>query len=633
MNLPVKKIELVLPKEGLEKTIDALQVGGFLEIIPEKDNRSEEPLSQNEDLKLYSSEAEFALSFLKKFEEKENFAVNLILSFAPTKEGVTREDIQEVVSSSKIREVVKSCAEIEEKINLLNSKKDELLGEKKVLERFKNTTIIAGVELKKTIYFAGEIGIKEKELFLNDLGRKNCYIESGEETASSFNFVLYYEKKSKDLILKVLQKYGAKEEIVFWKETPRIALEKVEKKIKDIELESDIQFKEAQKLLFYVPKLKAFSDWLTWEMEKDDFLKKSGRTQRFVVLRAWTPEKAIKEIKDTLKRESSFFLLKEIPLQEGDNPPVVLLNRGTMGSFGIVTGVYGLPKKHEIDPTPYLAPFFIFYFALALSDSGYGLLLAALAFLGKKFLKKANADKFFNLFIFCGILTAIIGLFIGTFFGGSIAKSLMIADPMSDPISALIFVLALGFFQIFVGLVINLVWLIKNGQTDEALAGSGASIIFFIGIVLYLVTGNSSFVIAGVIMMASFAFIFSQAEGIFQRMGRSFGSVYALTGYFGDILSYSRILALGLATGIIAAVINMIAMIFKEMIPVPGLDLLVAGVILVVGHIGNLLINALGAFIHSARLQFVEFFSKFMEGGGRHFKPLSKKGRYVEIIN
>ncbi len=631
MNLPVKKIEIVLPKESVGETVDALQEGGFLEIIPEKDEG--EKIVKNENLRLYASEADFALSFLKQFEEKENFAVNLIFSFAPSKNGISREELEEVISSEKIKETIKKCAQIEEKLNELKVRKEDLEKEKKVLEKFKSTAVVGGIELKNIFYFAGSINSKDKSLFLEEVQKKSFYIEEGVEDSSALNFVFYYQGKNKEVALEVLKKYGAREEVVFWNELPRIALDKIERKIKDTEIEKEIQIKEAQKLLFYIPKLKAFFDWVTWEIEKEEFLEQTRSTAKYIVVNAWAPESSIKDIKNILSAKTTYFLLKELPLKKEDSVPVVLSNRGAMGSFGIVTGVYGLPKKHEIDPTPYLAPFFIFYFALALSDSGYGILLAALAFLGKKFLKKANADKFFNLFIFCGILTAVVGLFVGTFFGGSVTESLMIADPMSDPISALMFVLALGFFQIFVGLIIGMVWLIKSGQVDEAIAGNGASVVFFIGTALYVATGDIAFLFSGAALMALFAFAFSQTDSIFQKLGKAFGSIYALTGYFGDILSYSRILALGLATGIIAAVINMIAMIFKEMIPVPGLDLLIAGIILVVGHVGNLLINALGAFIHSARLQFVEFFSKFMEGGGRHFKPLSKKGRYVEIIN
>ncbi len=633
MNLPVKKIELVLPNEKLERLLDILQSSGSLEIISEEET-TEEGIANENDYKLRMSEANFALSFLEEFKPKENFVKNLIFSFVPTKDVIKENELKEIVLSSKTKDIVRECARIEEKINKLKSRREELIGEIGVLQNFSGTSVFLERGLDKINYFTGSVETKDKEDFLRELAKnKNFHIEEGKETTFVYNFVLFYLKEEKDDFLNVLEKYNVKEEAVFWKESPRKALEKREKELKDVDLEIDIQKKEAQKLLYFLPKLRALSDWLSWQIDKEEFLEKSRKTKKYVVVKAWTSEEDVTEIKKILKKETEYFLIRELLIEEGDNPPVIIKNEGATESFGIVTGVYGLPKSEEIDPTPYLAPFFIFYFALALSDSGYGILLAALAFLAKKIFKNAGAEKFFNLFIFCGILTAAIGVFVGTFFGSEAISSLKIADPLSDPIAALMFVLALGVLQIFIGLIIGMIWLIKKGKVNEAIAGNGASLIFFVGGILFVITDNLNFIISGTISMAIIAFIYAEEKGIFKKMGKAFGSLYGLIGYVGDILSYSRILALGLATGIIAMVINTIAVIFMDMIPIPGVDLIIAGVILVVGHIGNLLINALGAFIHSARLQFVEFFSKFMEGGGRYFKPLAKKGRFIKIIN
>jgi V/A-type H+/Na+-transporting ATPase subunit I len=630
MNLPVKKIEVVVPNENLTNVIDGFQEEGCLEIIPEKREYNGEKM---EDYKLRLSEVNFALTFLGDFKPKENFAKSLIFSFVPIKEELKKEELLEIVNSSEIKEIVIKCAFLEEKINKLETQKEKIQGEIDVLERFYRTSVFLEKNLKTVEYFAGLVDGKDTENFVSEISKgKAFYFEEGDVSDFSFNFVLYYQKKEKDYFLNVLKKYNAKEENVFWEENPSLAIEKRKKEVIDITLELDIQHKEVQKLLYFIPKMQALADWLSWEFDKDTFLKETQETKKYTVINAWIAKENISRIKDLIKKETDYFLIKELPLKKDDNPPVIIKNEKA-GTFGIVTGVYGLPKGNEIDPTPYLAPFFIFYFALALSDSGYGILLAALSFIAKKVFKKAGADKFFNLFIICGILTAVVGLFVGTIFGKETLEVLRIADPMSDPIGALLFVLALGVFQIFVGLVIGMVWLIKKGEFKEAVSGNGASVIFFVGAILFLITNNINFLISGVISMVILSFFYSSESGIFKRVGKALGSVYGLIGYVGDILSYSRILALGLATGIIAAVINMIALIFKEMIPIPGLDLFIAGVVLVVGHIGNLLINALGAFIHAARLQFVEFFSKFMEGGGRYFKPLEKNGRYIKVIN
>jgi V/A-type H+/Na+-transporting ATPase subunit I len=631
MNLLVKKIELVLPKDKIEETLDSLQEGGFLEIIPTSEQ--EFAINQDKDYKLQLSEVNFALSFLENFQEKESFLKNLISSFVPIKEKITEEQIKEIVYSPETKETIEKCASIEEEINELESEKEILSGEVSALSKFKETSVFLGEDLKQTTYFAGSIEAKHKESFLKEISNKETFcLEEGEEDSFSFCFVLFFFKKQANSFQEVLKKYQAKEQQVFWSEKPRKALEERERKINDINLELDIQRKEAQKLLFFVSKFQALSDWLGWQISKEQFLKQSEKTKRYFGIKAWVAQEDIKKVKEIVSRKTEFFLIKELLISEEDKPPVIIKNKGLFSSFGIVTGVYGLPKKNELDPTPYLAPFFIFYFALALSDSGYGALLVVFSFLAKKFFKNAGVDRFFNLFIFGGILTIFAGIFSGTVFGSDITQSLRIIDPMRDPIGTLIFVLALGFFQIYVGLIIGMVWLIKEKRAREGISGNGASIIFLTGAALFLITKESAFVVSGLIGMVLLAILYSETENLFQKASKGFGAVYGLIGYLSDILSYSRILALGLATGIIASVINMIAVIFKDMIPIPGVNWLIAGIVLVVGHTGNLLINALGAFIHSARLQFVEFFSKFMEGGGRYFRPLDKKSRFVEII-
>ena len=124
-----------------------------------------------------------------------------------------------------------------------------------------------------------------------------------------------------------------------------------------------------------------------------------------------------------------------------------------------------------------------------------------------------------------------------------------------------------------------------------------------------------------------------RAKNILLKFGIGIISLYGLINYLGDILSYSRLLALGLATGIIAMVINLVAMIFKDMMPFEWMGWIVAGIVLIGGHLFNIVINVLGAFIHSGRLQYVEFFPKFMEGGGRRFKPFTRKNNYIRVIN
>ncbi|MBM3250984.1 MAG: hypothetical protein FJZ07_02005 [Candidatus Nealsonbacteria bacterium] len=632
MNLPVKKIELILPKNRISELVEELQSGAFLEVIAGSETQ-EAADKKGDDYGLRLSEVNFALSFLENFKPKENFIKNIIFGLVSLKENIKESELRETVDSAEVKTVIQKCALLEEKINKLEVRKKQLFEESEVLEKFCGASIASGKILERVSYFIGSIDNKSKDDFLNEIAKRPFYLEKGKEGVFDFNFVLFYPQKEKRFFSEIFKKYPAKEENVFWQEEPCKALAARKKEIGEIGLELDIQRKEAQKLLFFVPKFRALSDWLNWQIEKENFLKQSEKTKKYLAFKAWVAEENIEKVRQNIKKITNHFLLKELPVSDEDRPPVIVKNKGIMNSFGIVTAVYGLPKRDELDPTPYLAPFFIFYFALALSDSGYGLILTILALLTRKIFKNAGIDAFLNLFIIAGILTTIVGVFAGTVFGSNITESIRIIDPLNDPIKTLIFVLFLGIFQIFIGLIVGMVWLIKSGKRKQALAGNGASIVFFIGIFLFFLTRKPSFIFFGLAVMIFMAIFYSLEKNIFLRIGKGFGAIYGLVGYFSDVLSYSRILALGLATGIIAAVINIIAVIFKDMVPIPAIGWLVAVIVLIIGHIGNLLINVLGAFIHSARLQFVEFFSKFMEGGGKYFKPFAKKGRFIEIIN
>jgi V/A-type H+-transporting ATPase subunit I len=250
-----------------------------------------------------------------------------------------------------------------------------------------------------------------------------------------------------------------------------------------------------------------------------------------------------------------------------------------------------------------------------------------------------------------GFVTFIIGALTGGWFGvvledlpeslGFAKRALTaikIFDPVKDPITMLIISFVLGFIQIWVGIAIDMWWKIKNKQIIDGILDSGTWLYFLSVIVFY---GATSFgllpdslkkialylLISGVVVI-----VLTQGrrqKNVFMKFLSGLGSLYGLVGYISDILSYSRLLALGLATSVIAMVVNLIGILFKDLVPVFGWILMI--LILVGGHTFNLVINVLGAFIHSGRLQFVEFFPKFFKGGGKIFKPFQRVSKYVSL--
>lgn len=632
MILSLKKIEIILLKEEAKEFLEKLQQFGVAEIISAQDKSVAEISDQKEKLELKLTELNFVTNFLKRFEPKAGFLQSLI----PLKKEFQLSQIEDISNSLKIKEIIKECNNLEAGLNELESKKEKLAKQIETLEIFSGLTISKSQgDLKNFEYKIGSLKKEKKQGLLERLKKAGFafYLEWAKVERQILGFAIIYPKERAQSINLILKEFEAKTEEILWVKPVDIFLEETKKELFLAQEEVKKQKARAEELAKRLPKLKALVDWFTWEKEKEEVFNLGARTKNYFSIKAWVPDYAFSRLKEEIAKTSPCFLLQEIPIETHEEPPVLMENKGPTACFRTVTDIYGAPKFTDPDPTPYLAPFFVAFFALSLSDSGYGLGLILISIFGKKFLKKFGFDRFFNILLIAGFFTIFAGLFTGTIFGTDIGERFRLLDPLKDPLGFLIFTLILGAFQVFTGIVIGLFWDIKHKGIREALAERGGSVAFFLALPVFALTRETMFLIGGIAFLPLFKIVFSKENNFFLRVGKGLGSLYGLSGYFSDILSYSRLLALGLATGIIGMVVNKIAFLFKDMSPFASLGYLIAGITLIGGHTFNLLINTLGAFIHSARLQFVEFFPKFIEGGGRYFKPFAKKGRFIEIIN
>ena len=270
-----------------------------------------------------------------------------------------------------------------------------------------------------------------------------------------------------------------------------------------------------------------------------------------------------------------------------------------------------------------------------LSDAAYGAILTIGSFI---ILKMFNIEglmkKIMKLFMYCGISTMFWGIMFGGVFGDMFGISALWFNPVEDPMTLLVFSLIFGGIHLFVGMGIKAYILIKSGHMVDAVCDIFLWYILLIGLVLFGV-GN---MITPVLSEIGKYMSIIGAVGILFTGGRSkkgigkitggLGSLYGITSYLSDVLSYSRLLALGLATGVVSQVINTLGKMLGG-----GIVAIVAMVIVfIIGHVFNLAINTLGSFVHSSRLQYVEFFGKFFEGGGTAFNPFKRRTKYVEIV-
>ena len=319
-----------------------------------------------------------------------------------------------------------------------------------------------------------------------------------------------------------------------------------------------------------------------------------------------------------------------------------------MDPFEAITEMYSLPDYRGVDPTKYFALFYAMFFGIMLSDAGYGIVIAAACFiLLRKFALEGMTYRMIKMFFYCGLSTVFWGALFGGWFGDFFqvaAKTVFHKEitinpiwfnPIDDPTRLLIWSLIFGVIHLFLGMGIKAGMLIKRGQWKDAVFDIFSWYMVITGGAMWLAGGSISQAIVkpGMYLAIVGAVILLLTGG---RNNKGIGKVtgglsalYSITSYISDILSYSRLLALGLATGVIATVVNTMGSLAGGGV----FGTIVLLVVFVIGHTFNLAINALGAFVHSSRLQYIEFFGKFYEDGGDEFDPLRKNTKYIRITS
>ncbi len=418
-----------------------------------------------------------------------------------------------------------------------------------------------------------------------------------------------------------------------------------EKRLKEITEKKEIVGKDISEYVACKQDMQTYYDYITIEKDKNKISSYMLKTNTTFYVQGWIPDASKKEIVQVLKKYSCWHEITEP--EEGEVYPILLENNSFIQPFESITELYSLPSSSNIDPTAIMAPFYLIFFGLMLADVGYGIIMSALCFMIlKKFNIEGNLKKMIKMFYYCGFSTIFWGVMFGSYFGDAlttIAKVMFNTEfvikpiwinPIVEPMTLLIFSLIFGLIHLFVGMGVKAYILIRDGHPLDALYDVGFWYGFIIGISLWLfgntiIPGSN---VAGKWMTIVFAIglVLTQGrakKGIISKLISGVLSLYGITSYLSDVLSYSRLLALGLATGVIASVISVLGSLggtgfFASILLV---------VVLLLGHTFNIAINTLGTFVHAARLQYVEFFGKFYEGGGDPFNPFMKQTKYIKI--
>ena len=381
--------------------------------------------------------------------------------------------------------------------------------------------------------------------------------------------------------------------------------------------------------------LRVYADRLSAEAAKDQNTERLLTDGTILFFEGWAPAEKLSAVGALLDKLGCAWEASDPTEDEISKVPVQLKNNWLTKPLNMVTEMYSLPAYNNVDPNPLMAPFFILFYGIMMADMGYGLLMIlASVLVTRKYHPKGTMGNLFSLMGLCGVSTFIMGAITGGFFGDFLTQVVLLTTgkdfalpalftPLNDTLMILVGAMCLGFVQIVTGMVISMVQKFKKGQVMDAVWEEITWFIVFAGIGLMVLGVTPVVLYAGLVLVIAGPVITGKGLG---KITGIFGSLYNhITGYFGDILSYSRLMALMLAGSVIAQVFNTLGAI-------PG-NIIIFIIISMAGNALNFALNLLGCYVHDLRLQCLEYFGKFYEDGGKPFRPLAINTKFVDIQN
>lgn len=647
MVVKMDKITLLGMEYQRKELIKALMELGVIEItaIDEKDYKES---AQNPDILDELSRVESELADI-------DLSLKSLDIYCPVKKGLFKS--RREVTLSEFSHVVRSKDEVWNSIRNIQKHEEELINLKTRENRLNNLYLsllpwkglnapLQTTGTEKTLFLFGTIpSTVHWELIDEELPEKAPFSFIRRINSDKDQHYLYVlmHKDNEQACMAWLKSYGFSK-VTFSDLSGSVTdnIKDIEKKLQEISVERDKIIDQIKNMKDDRESIEVLYDSLLMEKGRIEATGKILETKKAFFIKGWIPERNSENAKKNL--EKRFIVdIEIIEPEEQEKFPVLVENKGIAEAVEPVTSMYSLPDSREIDPNKVTAPFFILFFGLMLSDGGYGIVLSLLSGLILwRFKLEHKTRKFMKLMFYCGIATIFWGAMFGGWFGiSALVPYALWFDMVNEPELMLSWSLLFGVIHMFVGLAVKAANLIRKGKYLDALYDAGFWYIFFTGAVFFLLpyvpevdpVKSAPFVSVGkyLLIIGGVLLILTQGRNKKNIIGKFFGglsSLYDLVGFMSDVLSYSRLLALGLATSIIASIVNDMSVMFDMPIVIKAI---MAVAILLVGHIINFAINALGAYVHSCRLQYLEFFGKFFKGGGDPFIPLKENTKYITL--
>lgn len=645
----MQKFSLLTFYENKEKVLHQLQDFQLTELTASNEYYHSEEANQlfskvSDDQQIEQLETDFgqvtwALKFLEEYVPQKKILEKLR---QPIKQ-YTLFELTEKANAYPWHKTCQALRKLDKRLRVIEQTKRELLAQETELTIWKSFKKRPAVltQLKQSAGFLGTIPNSEHSKLLSTLEKHPLvYAETVYQSQSNTYLLVLFHKDVKDKAMSLLRNVAFEQYTYPYEGLPEEDLQQLKNQSQKLINEEKHIKQSLKEMSDDQEALRLTAEYLDSALEREksnDLLLRSNHT---VAISGWIPVEQEEDFEKKVRKitaDAYYLEFQQVAEKNTEDVPILLENSRFIRPFEGLVRMYSLPQYNELDPTPFMAPFYMVAFGMMVADFGYGLLLFMATFFAKKFFHLSKSmEQNLMLFQLCSVPTIIWGLIYGNFFGFEFSFQLLSAQ--EDVNQILILSIIFGYLQIMFGLALKfyILWKKKNEKL-QALFQAGSWMVFLVSVVFValgmLLFPETPLQTIGLIMVAFslIAVVYGgslEGKTLAGKIGSGLYGLMDVTNYVGDMISFTRLMALGVAGGSIASAFNLIISYL------PPIARFTVGILLFVALHGlNIFLSYLSAYVHGIRLQYLEYFGKFFTGGGRAFQPFKAKEKYVEVIS